>query len=65
MGFERFFRIASFFLRGEFASVRSIRKSIPIRSSAVAARFGSEVIALKKYLRQCAQQLTSITSPLV
>ena len=56
MGFERFCRIASFFFRGESAIVRSIRKSIPIKSSAVAARFGSDVIALKKYRRQCAQQ---------
>lgn len=55
-------RIASFFFRGESTSVRSIRKNMPTRSSAVCARFGSDVIALKKYRRQCAQQLTSTTS---
>ena len=31
IGFERFWRIASFFLRGESASVRSMRKSMPMR----------------------------------
>ena len=52
MGFDRFARMPSFFFRGESAIVLSIRKSAPIKSSAVFARTGSESSALKKYLRQ-------------
>ena len=64
MGRERLSRIFSFFLRGESASVRSMRNSAPMKPSATLARSGSEASALKKYLRVCAQQLTSTRSPL-
>ena len=63
MGRERLSRILSFFLRGESASVRSIRNSAPMKPRATLARSGSEASALKKYRRECAQQLTSTTSP--
>jgi len=48
MGRERLSRIFSFFFRGESASVRSIRKSAPMKPSATFARSGSESRALKK-----------------
>ena len=53
-----------FFLRGESARVRSMRKSAPMKPSAALARSGSESSALKKYRLACAQQLTSTRSPL-
>jgi hypothetical protein len=54
MGRERLSRIFSFFRRGDSARVRSMRKSAPMKPSAILARSGSESRALKKYRLACA-----------
>ena len=48
IGRKRLSRSFSFFFLGESASVRSIRKSAPMKPSATFARSGSESSALKK-----------------
>ena len=50
IGFDFSCRTSRFFLRGELAIVRSMRKSEPMYTRAILARSGSEASAFHQYL---------------